>query len=236
MPIILSHNFHSQVTKHESGYWCPQNIGRFFSVLIHELVQKLHDFLFYLTDTTLMQDLAVKTKWPMMRKKWTPCCAFHWMQFINNNNDNNIDSLILSAFLSSMRLFFFSASSSQLLSPPAVRSCHNLQDESTTWLLKETETKSQFNYSKKFKQTRKVHMKQKKLIWRRALARVGSKVWIIIIAYRLKWQEESKVKFLTGIKSGLLKASEHHLSLRKEYKLWNTDTTSSKYLYWQGMH
>ena len=160
--IISSHNFHSQVTKHESGYWCPQNIGRFFSVLIHELVQKLHDFLFYLTDTTLMQDLAVKTKWPMMRKEWTPCCAFHWMQFSNNNNNNNIDSLILSAFLSSMRLFFFSASSSQLLSPPAVRSCHNLQDESTTWLLKETETKSQFNYSKKFKQTRKVHMKQKK--------------------------------------------------------------------------
>ena len=109
-----------------------------------------------------MQDLAVKTKWPMMRKEWTPCCAFHWMQFSNNNNNNNIDSLILSAFLSSMRLFFFSASSSQLLSPPAVRSCHNLQDESTTWLLKETETKSQFNYSKKFKQTRKVHMKQKK--------------------------------------------------------------------------
>ena len=233
MSIISSHNFHSQVTKHEWQYWSPQNIGWFFSVLIHELVQKLHDSLFSLTDTTLMQDLAVKTKWPMMRKEWTPCCAFHWMQFINNNNNNNIDSLILSAFLSSMRLFFFSASSSQLLSPPAVRSCHNLQDESTTWLLKETETKSQFNYSKKFKQTRKVHMKQKKQ--KKSSSKSGEQSMNNWSAYRLKWQEESRVKFLTGIKSGLLKASEHHLSLRKEYKLWNTDATSSKYLYWRGM-
>ena len=83
--------------------------------------------------------------------------------------------------------------------------------------------------------TQRNSSKPEKCIWnrRRALARVGSKVWIIIIAYRLKWQEESKVKFLTGIKSGLLKASEHHLRLRKEYKLWNTDATSSKYLNWQ---
>ena len=81
--IISSHNyFHSQVTKHEWGYWSPQNIGRFFSVLIQELVQKLHDFLFSLTDTTIMQDLAVKTKWPTLRKEWFPCCAFHWMQYI----------------------------------------------------------------------------------------------------------------------------------------------------------
>ena len=85
--------------------------------------------------------------------------------------------------------------------------------------------------------TQRNSSKLEKCIWnrRRALARVGSKVWIIIIAYRLKWQEESKVKFLTGIKSSLLKASEHHLRLRKEYKLWNTDATSSKYLYWRGM-
>ena len=27
--------------------WSPRNVGGFFSVLIHELVQKLHDFLFF---------------------------------------------------------------------------------------------------------------------------------------------------------------------------------------------
>ena len=86
--------------------------------------------------------------------------------------------------------------------------------------MKETETKSQFNYSKKFKKTRKVHTKQKKQ--KKSSSKSGDQSMNNWSAYRLKWEEESAVKFLTGIKSGLLKASERHLSLRKEYKLWNT--------------
>ena len=66
----------SQASKRELidewGYWSPRNVGRFFSVPLHELVQKFHDFIFslYLTaETTLMEDLAVETKWPMFHNR-----------------------------------------------------------------------------------------------------------------------------------------------------------------------
>ena len=75
--IVSSHKFHSRKRSKrelidEWGYWSPRNVGRFFSVPLHELVQKFHDFIFslYLTaETTLMEDLAVETKWPMFHNR-----------------------------------------------------------------------------------------------------------------------------------------------------------------------
>ena len=89
--MISSHKFHSRKQKSEKWWskilWSPWHVGRLLSVLIHELVQKFQDFLsfffsLYLTETTLIQNLAVETKWSMFHKERFPCCAFCWMQFI----------------------------------------------------------------------------------------------------------------------------------------------------------
>ena len=108
---------------HEWGYWSPRNGSRFLSVQ----VQKFHDFLFslYLTaETTLMQDLAVKTKLPMSTKSDFPVVRFvEWSSFF-------------------IQLF-----QARFSCPPAAISIHNLQDESTSRLIKETG--SHYIYSKK---------------------------------------------------------------------------------------
>ena len=50
--VILSHKFHSRKRASENRLldcWSPRNVGECFSVLIHELVQKFHYFLFLLS-------------------------------------------------------------------------------------------------------------------------------------------------------------------------------------------
>ena len=76
----------SQASKRELidewGCWSPRKVGRFFSVLLHELVQKCNDFVFslYLTaGTTLMQNEMTYICFTTVQ---FPCCAFRWMQFI----------------------------------------------------------------------------------------------------------------------------------------------------------
>ena len=58
------------------------NVYTFFSILIRVLMRKFHDFLFYLTDQTLMQDLAVEANWPMFHEERFALFAISWMQFI----------------------------------------------------------------------------------------------------------------------------------------------------------
>ena len=60
------------------------------------------------------------------------------------------------------------------------------------------ETESKFDHPKKFKQTRKVHTKQKK---QKSSSKSGDQSMNNLSPYRLKRDEESGVKFMTGIKS-----------------------------------
>ena len=65
----------------------------------------------------LMQDLAVETKWPMFHKSDFPAVRF-----------------------GECSLFFFQLVQATLSCPHAAISSHNLQDKSTSRLIKETES------------------------------------------------------------------------------------------------
>ena len=149
----------------EWGCCSPRNIGGFLLVLIHELLQKFHVFCFslYLTvETMLMQDLAVETKWPMFHKSDFPVVGF-----------------------SECSLFFFQLVQATLSCPHAAISSHNLQDKSTSRLMKETESR-RLNLLKEIKRARKVHTKQKEQ--NSSSVRVGTKVRIIK-ARLIDWKE-----------------------------------------------
>ena len=137
--IISSHKFHSRKQTSEKWWlkilWSPWNVGRLLSVLIHELVQKFHDFpqffSLYLTETTLIQNDLCSTKSDFPVVRFVECS-----------------------------LFFFQLVQASISCPPAAISSRNLRDESTSRLTKETE--SHYISSKKFKRTWKVHTNGKK--------------------------------------------------------------------------
>ena len=83
--ITSSHKFHSR--KQTSEKWwlkilrSPWNVGRLLWAG-SEISRFPQFFSLYLTETTLIQNLTVETKWSMFHKERFLCCAFCWMQFI----------------------------------------------------------------------------------------------------------------------------------------------------------
>ena len=132
----------SQASKREMisewGCFWPRNVGGFFSVLIHELVQKFHDSRFSLYSTaerTLVQDLAVETKWAIFHKSDFPVVGFV-----------------------ECSLFFFQLVQATFSCPPAAISSHNISQPRVSWKIQKA---TGYIYSKRFKRARRLHTKGK---------------------------------------------------------------------------